>query len=166
MHLHKRCDKRIYSSPAYSLSRKQVSKRKTARHSEPRSANTRRSGCINIRQGLMRRRRSYLSQVRGSRSSGRAAGPPGVLLTPNEIHDKSSTRGPANMPGNSMLGSTYLSPLKTRVISHNVKTIISKKRKYSAAVDGGRQLLHTQKRAAENEGRKNRGPRSTEEDKL
>lgn len=30
------------------------------------------------------------------------------------------------MPGNSMLGSTYLSPLKTRVISHNVKTIISK----------------------------------------
>lgn len=31
------------------------------------------------------------------------------------------------MPGNSMLGSTYLSPLKTQVISHNVKTIISKK---------------------------------------
>lgn len=30
------------------------------------------------------------------------------------------------MLGNSMLGSTYLSPLKTQVISHNVKTIKSK----------------------------------------
>lgn len=33
---------------------------------------------------------------------------------------------PANMPGNRMLGSTYLSPLKAQVKSHNVKTIKSK----------------------------------------
>lgn len=49
------------------------------------------------------------------------------------------------MPGNSMLGSTYLSPLKTRVISHNVKTIISQKKKNSAPVGGGRRLSHTKK---------------------
>lgn len=47
-------------------------------------------------------------------------------LASNEIHDKPPYKRPANMLGNSMLGSTYLSPLKTQVISHNVKTIKSK----------------------------------------
>lgn len=51
---------------------------------------------------------------------------PRVLPAPNEIHDKSRFKRPANMLGNGMLDSTYLSPLKTQVISHNVKTIKSK----------------------------------------
>lgn len=86
-----------------------------------------------------------------------------MLLTPNEIHDKSPTRGLANMPGNSMLGSTYLSPLKTRVISHNVETFISKKNiTWWSAETGG---FPKKKKAAENEGKENRGLRSTEGDK-
>lgn len=70
------------------------------------------------------------------------------------------------MPGNSMLGSTYLSPLKTRVISHNVKTIISpppQKKVARRLAEAG--AFRTQKKAAENEERENGGPRSTEEDK-
>lgn len=69
------------------------------------------------------------------------------------------------MPGNSMLGSTYLSPLKTRVISHNVKTIISPKKKKIARRLAKAGAFRTQKKAAENEERENGGPRSTEEDK-
>lgn len=71
------------------------------------------------------------------------------------------------MPGNSMLGSTYLSPLKTRVISHNVKTIISpkKKKKKIARRLAEAGAFRTQKKPAGNEERENGGPRSTEEDK-
>lgn len=40
------------------------------------------------------------------------------------------------MLDNRMLGSTYLSPLKTQVISHNVKTIKLKNKAWSTAEAG------------------------------
>lgn len=46
------------------------------------------------------------------------------------------------MLDNSMLGSTYLSPLKTQVISHNVKTIKLKNIAWSTAEAGHSCISH------------------------